>query len=87
MPPDPSYPVRQVVHAVHCGAFCVVLNVPALQVVHARSLVEVPAVETYVPATQLLHVAQVSWFAVAVYVPEAQLAQTRSEMLEPLVTT
>ena len=42
-------------HAVQLVAFVVLDALPAEHAVHARSLVEVPAVETYVPAAQLVH--------------------------------
>jgi hypothetical protein len=64
-----------------------VLVSPAGHVVHPRSAVAAPAVDTYVPATQVVHAAQVGWFTLEVYVPAAQAEQFWSVVAPPAVDT
>jgi hypothetical protein len=44
-----------VVQVVHAEAFWVELNMPEAHAVQARSVVEVPDVETYCPALHVVH--------------------------------
>ena len=69
------------------GEFIEVEKVPEPQVEHERLFVEVPAVDTYVPAAQSDHVVQLLWFEPVEYEPEAQLAHTRLVVELPAVCT
>jgi hypothetical protein len=63
------------------------VNVPSPQAVQARSIVVVPAVLTYSPATQFDQTRQLSAFAVALNVPSPQAVQTRSAVSLPAPET
>lgn len=68
-------------HAPHEVAFEVVLNVPAAQLEHTRSLVDVPAVETYVPGAHVVIAVQ-DVAPAAEYVPAAQTLQLPAFVVE-----
>jgi hypothetical protein len=54
----------QIFQGEQLDAFADELKVPEPQDVQARSLVEVPAVETYLPAAQVVHAVQLETFVV-----------------------
>jgi hypothetical protein len=64
-----------------------VLNSPALQLAHARSVVAVPAALTYCPSSHSVQTVQASAFLAALNVLASQLAQVRSEVAMPSLDT
>jgi hypothetical protein len=61
--------------------------VPAPQAEQERSLLAVPAVETYVPAAQVDQGSQLVWLLLSVKVPLLQAVQERLLVAVPAVET
>ena len=65
----------------HWSAFGYQLKVPEAQLVHPRSFVAEPGVETYVPALQVDQLAHVSALSVVLKVPLEHGAHTRFRLV------
>jgi hypothetical protein len=74
-------------HVVQLLALLAVENVPEVHALQPRSLVAVPAVDTYWPALQLVHVAQLPALLAVENVPELHALQPWSLVAVPAVDT
>ena len=69
------------------AAFAVSEKLPAAHAVHVRSAMDVPLLETYVPAVHVVWGLQLAAFAVSENVPAAHTVHLRSSLDVPILET
>ena len=81
------WPAPQSVHALHVPEFGLLLNCPAGQLEHTRSVLVVPDAVTYSPMPQLVHALHTLALLAELNMPSGQLVHVRSLVALPSLAT